>query len=204
MVIQCLQVGWCFSSSPDARVRTSGLVTCLPAAAKCNATKPRPWRPVMLDGPTNMSRVSQEGEVDTEWGRNIRSSGELYQQPKLYIRSIYVAILDESRGVGKPWKTYLMDILWPPTSPQVIFEGGGSPPHVGTVLHMTGLQEFQPSDAKGLRAGVVLPSGEVLALRIGDGPTLGWGAQQHGNVALQWLTMPVDLASMGNKINKCL
>lgn len=51
---------------------------------------------------------------------------------------------------------------------EVIFEGGGSPPHVGTVLHMTGLQEFQPSDAKGLRAGVVLPSGEVLALRIGE------------------------------------
>ena len=119
----------------------------------------------------------------------------------------YVALrsyIGWEQGVGKPWKTYLMDILWPPTSPQVIFEGGGSPPHVGTVLHMTGLQEFQPSDAKGLRAGVVLPSGEVLALRIGDGPTLGWGAQQHGNVALQWLTMPVDLASMGNKINKCL
>ena len=60
-----------------------------------------------------------------------------------------------------------------PPRPQVIFEGGGSPPHVGTVLHLTGLQQFQCSDAKGLRAGVVLPSGEVLALRIGDGPTLG-------------------------------
>ena len=56
----------------------------------------------------------------------------------------------------------------------MIFEGGGSPPHVGTVLHLTGLQEFRPGDASpGLWAGMVLPSGEVLALRIGDGPPLG-------------------------------
>jgi len=29
---------------------------------------------------------------------------------------------------------------------QVLFEGGMSPPHVGTVLQMTGLKEFQRAD----------------------------------------------------------
>ena len=40
---------------------------------------------------------------------------------------------------------------------------------MGTVLQMTGLQDFH---GKGIGAGVVLPSGEVLALRLGaPGPT---------------------------------
>lgn len=53
---------------------------------------------------------------------------------------------------------------------QVIFEGGESPPHVGTVLSMTGLEELAKCE-KVLQAGLVLPTGEVLALQTGCNPT---------------------------------
>ncbi|CAK9048918.1 Uncharacterized protein SCF082_LOCUS27180 [Durusdinium trenchii] len=52
---------------------------------------------------------------------------------------------------------------------EVLFEGGDSPPHVGTVLHISGLER---PDTKAPWAGIVLPTGEVLALQVcQDGPT---------------------------------
>ena len=76
---------------------------------------------------------------------------------------------------------------------EVLFEGGMSPPHVGTVLQMTGLKEFQRADQKkGIGAGIVLPTGEVLALRVGDGTT-GFLVEDFGMHELRVLTGDGDV-----------
>ncbi|CAE7385404.1 unnamed protein product [Symbiodinium natans] len=54
---------------------------------------------------------------------------------------------------------------------QVVFEGGDSPPHVGTVLSIAGFGELAKCEKEVLQAGLVLPTGEVLSLQMGCEPT---------------------------------
>eukprot|EP00931_Biecheleriopsis_adriatica_P052036 TRINITY_DN30232_c0_g1_i1.p1 TRINITY_DN30232_c0_g1~~TRINITY_DN30232_c0_g1_i1.p1 ORF type:complete len:882 (+),score=223.00 TRINITY_DN30232_c0_g1_i1:72-2648(+) len=71
---------------------------------------------------------------------------------------------------------------------EIVMDGGESPPHVGTVLSISGLADLLKVQEGCTSVAISVPTGEVLALEMTPGPTLNFSLQDFGMHELRLYT----------------